>query len=401
VKRTVAITFGFSDLSGAAKMGSHFARHFRERKIHVLAFCFNLERSDSGELAQRLSAAGCEVIDCGETISDFKIKIAERVLQHVKRSQAAGIISLHQNDVKYAAYVSWRAKIHYVVSAQNMPNFHGNRFVRTVKNIVYKMIAARRPSLIVATSEVIRRHYHKAYGVDLEKIVVLPNAIETSSQINRTPDRVYVDFEKSDQINIVNVARIDPQKGQLQLLEAFKRLRDEHAKVKLCLVGDINPTAREESKSAGYKYKNKVLSYIKENDLKDHVKLMGWCDDVPQILASNDVYVHASLWEGLPLAVLEAMLSGLPVVTTDCFGTLEHFVENVNGFMVKAGNATSLYHGLSRCLSMKQEQREQMGKANQRVVIEYYGVDKIGSQFARMAETVFWSSDTNCENFTD
>jgi glycosyltransferase involved in cell wall biosynthesis len=64
-------------------------------------------------------------------------------------------------------------------------------------------------------------------------------------------------------------------------------------------------------------YRNILEQKIKDLQLSDHVGLLGWRTDVPSLLLASDMFVLASHWEGLPIAVLEAMNAGLPIVATD------------------------------------------------------------------------------------
>jgi glycosyltransferase involved in cell wall biosynthesis len=74
---------------------------------------------------------------------------------------------------------------------------------------------------------------------------------------------------------------------------------------------------------------------IDKFNLKQKVILLGWRTDIPRILSITDVLVLTSLWEGLPIAVLEAMASSKPVITTDTGGITEVIRDGDTGFLTK------------------------------------------------------------------
>ena len=100
--------------------------------------------------------------------------------------------------------------------------------------------------------------------------------------------------------------------------------------------------------------------------LTDRVVFSGLCNDVPARLARSDLFVLVSDWEGLPLSILEAMRSGLPVVASDVGGVAESVNDGVTGFLVPRGDKAMLADRLSRLLT-DATLRQQMGWAGRRV----------------------------------
>lgn len=103
---------------------------------------------------------------------------------------------------------------------------------------------------------------------------------------------------------LLNVGRLVPPKGQLQLLQMMRQLRERLPQAVLLVAGD-GP-------------EKKVLAdEIVAARLQDHVRLLGTRRDVPALLKASDVFVFPSHYEGLPGALVEAMLAGLPIVASD------------------------------------------------------------------------------------
>jgi len=118
------------------------------------------------------------------------------------------------------------------------------------------------------------------------------------------------------------VACLKPQKAPEDFVEVARLVHQNLSEVKFLLVGDG-------------KLRKKVEKLIRRYNLSDTIKLLGWRKDVPLLLAAMDICVLTSLWEGLPIFVLEALASGKPVVATDTGGIKEVVVDGKTGYILK------------------------------------------------------------------
>ena len=101
----------------------------------------------------------------------------------------------------------------------------------------------------------------------------------------------------------ISVGRLTQQKGYSDLITAFADVHQIHPSAVLVIVG-------------GGALHNELKTQIESLGVEGHAVLLGRRNDVPRLLAASDIFVSSSHWEGLPVAVLEAMASGLPVVAT-------------------------------------------------------------------------------------
>jgi glycosyltransferase involved in cell wall biosynthesis len=138
------------------------------------------------------------------------------------------------------------------------------------------------------------------------------------------------DLNKSD-ILLCSLGMYNIQKSQEYLIQAMPGILEQHDNVKLLLVG-------------WGERENILRNHILSLGLKEHVILTGKKErrEVFEILSVTDVYVSSSLWEGLPIAVLEAMAFGIPVVTTDVIGNREAVSHNASGLLVPTQNPLDL-----------------------------------------------------------
>lgn len=126
--------------------------------------------------------------------------------------------------------------------------------------------------------------------------------------------------------------------------------------------------------------------------LANHVKLLGWRSDLPEIYAASDIYVLTTWgWEGLPLTVLEAMAAGLPVVVTRAGGAPEAVVEGETGFLVERRSADDLEIAFRRLIDNSQL-RQIMGANARKRVCQHFSIppmaQKVAEIYERLAQRV-------------
>ncbi len=124
-----------------------------------------------------------------------------------------------------------------------------------------------------------------------------------------------------DEILIGSVARFTLQKQPLQLIAAFAEVSKKVPRAKLLLVGDGE-------------LKEEVNGLIEKLQLGDRVIVQPFRQDIPDVLSGIDIFVLPSLWEGFPIALIEALSMGKAVVATAVNGTPELVQHNENGLLV-------------------------------------------------------------------
>jgi phosphatidylinositol alpha-1,6-mannosyltransferase len=153
-------------------------------------------------------------------------------------------------------------------------------------------------------------------------------------------------------LKILCVARLIERKGQRQLMGAVRRLTDEGIKVKLELVGtgDAEADYKKFARSLGISKLVQFSGYVPREEIAGHY-------------ASSDVFVLSSFNEGMSVATLEAMASGLPIVTTRTGGTNDLIEDGSNGLIFDWGDVDSLTAHL-RLLAMDKALRKKLGEAS-------------------------------------
>ncbi len=158
----------------------------------------------------------------------------------------------------------------------------------------------------------------------------------------------------ANSLYIVTAGRLIEQKGHTYLIEAAKILRDEgKTNFQVLIFGQ------------GY-LREKLIEQITASNLTESVKLMG-IKPIEEILALSDIFTLPSLWEGLSIALLQAMDAGCPIVATEVSGSKEALVNNESGLLVKRGQSLALSAALSRLIDDDRLRTLLGEKAHQRV----------------------------------
>lgn len=209
----------------------------------------------------------------------------------------------------------------------------------------------------VAVGAAVSDSVRQVYRVDP---VCIPNGIDTGRfrpNGERSLWRKKNGFREED-VLVVSVARLDPQKNPGALVRAINTIPE----AELVLVGEGE--------------------LRKQLEGHPRVHLLGIRHDIPEILAASDIFALASNWEGLPLAVIEALAAGLPVLGTSV-GCLPEVVQHGRtGLLVDPGNQPALVDALSYLIRNPNERRS-MGKAA-RNRAESYGVEAMVSRYEQL-----------------
>jgi len=195
------------------------------------------------------------------------------------------------------------------------------------------------------------RDFLRAGGFPPEKLLVIPNGVDVARFAGRDPAYKERLGLKPDTPLVTTLGRLHEQKGMTYFLRAAASIRRSRPDCHFLLVGRGPLEAQLRAEASQFQ-------------IQSHVHFLGFCEDVPAVLKATDVFVLASLWEGMPNALLEAMATGLPVVATRVEGTVDIVEDGKTGVLVMPRDVPALVSSILRLLE-DPARATQLGQAAQ------------------------------------
>lgn len=192
---------------------------------------------------------------------------------------------------------------------------------------------------IVCVSNVVKDSLLKIYP-SLNNVIVKYNPINDILIRDMSAISSGIKCRNVESLKLISVGRLAPQKGYDRLLPIIKRLYDNGHNISLTILGEGSE-------------RNKLEEYIAKNNLENIVSLPGFTPNPYSIIKGHDLFVCSSRAEGYSTAVTEALILGLPVITTDCSGMRELLGENNEYGVVVQNDEESLYNGIKKFLENK------------------------------------------------
>lgn len=227
----------------------------------------------------------------------------------------------------------------------------------------------------VAVTSTLSQVALKNQECDPSKLHVIPNGIDTLAYAPNPAARQRVRKQLGIPENawvVGTVGRLAPEKDQGLLIDAMANLLDERGR--LLIVG------------AGPE-REVLLSRAAATGRQQFVHLLGERDDVPDLLATLDVFVLTSRTEGLPLVLLEAMATGVPVLTTAVGGIPDLVKDQVTGFLTPPLERLPLRRYLG-WLSNKPHAAFEVADRARRLVLERYSLSRMAGEYERLYRNV-------------
>ena len=223
---------------------------------------------------------------------------------------------------------------------------------------------------IIVNSRALKNFLLERNVADGEKIEVIYNGIEVSENTDKRNIFKELGLKENEKI-IGTVGRLHKQKGIEYFLESAKIILPSVGfSLKFIIVGDGPERKKLESKARRLGIKNEVL-------------FTGIREDAINLISIMDIFVLPSLWEGTPNVVLEAMLWGKPVISTEVGGVPELIENQVDGILVKPGNPVALADAVLQALKNERESI-QMGIRAKEKVKKYFSIEKMVEQTEKL-----------------
>lgn len=266
-----------------------------------------------------------------------------------------------------------RARVVHTYHGHVLEGYFGNAVSRLF--ITVERLLARATDALIAVSPAIRGELVDSYrigrdpqycviplGFDLEPFVAIDDAARAAARRTlNLPNETLV---------VSTVGRLTAIKQHELFLDTIARLTNRYATLLALVAGDGER-------------RDMLQAHAAEGGIADRVRWLGWRRDLTTIYAASDVFLLTSRNEGTPVAIIEAMASGVAVVSTDVGGVKDVIDSPAAGILAAPGDAAALAAGIDALLS-NPARRRAMGECGRARVLRRFAVSRLVDDVARL-----------------
>ena len=315
--------------------------------------------------------------------------LAQKYQIDVMQTQLIRILDFLVLTLRYRSnlLVFWTFQNAYFTLREDHLSSH--KWLLRPKQFAYRLLyglTERWVNGFIAVSNDVKTDLVNTFGTNPDKITVICNSVDVrryQQPVDRASIRGALGLAENACLMAV-VATFKQQKGHRYLIEAAQPVISQFPNTHILLIGDGE-------------LRQELEAQTRASGLGGHIHFLGFRQDIPDLLAASDYFVLPSLWEGLPMALIEAMASGLPVLATEVSGSKQVIVPGETGLLVAPGNVPELQEAMITLLSQP-EQSKTMGLAAQQRVATFFGAKKQAEAHLALFQRERKSSSTNCES---
>jgi glycosyltransferase involved in cell wall biosynthesis len=377
------------EVGGAQEVVCVLAEHLTEQGCSTLVCTFC-----DGPLRKRLEAAGVPVkvvhgrrhtvlalplflVDMfriartlAGLVREYRIDIVQT---HLLRSLDFLVLLLLWVGTLRAVFWTFHS-VEFELSASDLES---GRWLLGAKKSAHRLLyraGARWVSGMIAVSDDVKRSMEAVLGRLGGKVSVIHNGVDIRRYWSqRSIDRVKRELGLDPNVQVVvTVGRLARPKGHKSLIEAWRLASPALPDAHLLIVGDgeLRFDLQEQVKCLG---------------LGARCHFLGVREDVPDLLAAAELFVLPSLWEGMSVALLEAMAAGRPVVATAVSGTGQVMLPGKTGLVVPPADSQALADAMVALLTNRTLARD-MGKAARRIVEREFSAEQQAARHVALYE---------------
>lgn len=322
-----------------------------------------------GEMVHKMKESGvsCEVI---HTEKAFDFRIWGKVERYISENN---FDLIHAHGTRACSNTFW------ATNKQGLPllytvhgwSFHDSqpKLTRFLRQWSEKLLVNRTSGNILVSKSNQQQGIEKIQmpksqvvynGVDLQKFNCNNEYALTKSSLGLPPETPIVAL----------IARLTVQKDPLTFIEAAKKVIESGTNAHFLIVGDGE-------------LGEKCVKLAKRLNVEDYITFAGFRTDIPQVLSVVDIYCLPSLWEGLPIGILEAMAMNKAVIATPADGSTELIADGKTGLLVERKNSDQLAQAIIS-LSEDLEYRKEISLNALKMVREQFSITTMTDQMAQV-----------------
>ena len=361
MKKILHIIEALGDFGGTPRKLLYLAELQKQHDVKNYFFCYL-----PSAITHQFEELGCEVINANTLRHD---KLFYRLYTEAKRIQPDVICTHFTRPLILGSVISRFLSIPYVHSEHCSPNY------RKGVAAVLSKLSLRTTKKIICNSNFTKVDFDKKYSSIQERSVVVYNPVK--KRINEHNINIREELGIPQDYTVIgHVGGLVPWRDHITLLQAFSRIIEERTHCHLIIVGD-GPCRKE------------LEDTITTLNLNDAVSLVGYSENIASYLSSFNVFINPAIEEGFGIAVVEAMLAGLPVVLANAGAHPELVDDNKSGILYKKSDSLSLYEKIKQLIDQI-EFRKKIGteakkEAERRFSLQNYAKNYYGEVFSAIS----------------
>lgn len=370
--RTASVAYLVPSLNygGSETLLLSFLKYLDRKKFTPVVHSFY----GRGKLVDEFRQSGVEVVEwCSprrDPVTFF------RMIAHLRRSRT-DVVHTHLFD-RQGRVAAYLAGVPVIVTTYHLvTDWDTNGSVSSRAAVGLDTLTSRLNDRIIAVSDDVKRYAVEKGRIERTRIETIENGIDVDRYRGAGgAEELRRQLGLEGKRVILSIGRLVEQKGHRYLIQSAEVLRENHPEMAVLIVGEgpLMENLEEE---------------IEELRLTETVRMLGPRRDIPELLALSEVFVLPSLFEGLPITLLEAMASATPIVVTDVDGIRDVIEHEVDGLLVPSRDPESLAKAIDALLSDPERARElgrkSFEKARERYDIRHH-VRKIEDLYMRLLE---------------
>lgn len=356
-------TFGMG-LAGQERVVVDLAKKFRGLG-HKSIVCTTLF---GGELERELEQ--CDIpFRCLKLRRSYDPRAIMPLVRYLKANNVHAVITHGSSGCLIPRLAAISANVPVIIHVE-----HNVSDCKKFHNILVDRWLAGFTDAIVCVSQSARTSLLRYVKIGNAKLVTIPNGLNTERFLS-PPRNSTATINGRKRVGIVG--RFNEQKGHIYFVEAAARIVKTFPNVEFVFVGDGT-------------LRSTIEQRINDKGLNGYCHFLGLRNDVGQLLQGFDVFVLASLWEGMPISLLEAQYFGVACVVTNVGGNPEVVSDGDNGLLVEPRDPDGLASAILKLL-LDDDLRKAFGLHGQQVFARRFGVDNMANAYLDIISEKFAS----------
>lgn len=355
MRKKVAVILPYFGNGGAENMVAHLVSHIDLNKIDVQVYCI-FGKPLRNHLEKEIQEHGVKIVFIDKELG-FSIKAVFTLYKELNKFDP-DVVHTHLMGCMYVTPWIFFHKVKMLHTLHSIPEAENRNIIR---RLITRFLYKTKKAIPIAISEENRKLISEYYNLKLENVEVINNPVIISK---------YHHSENDKKIRtLITVGRLSKEKNQQMLIQAFYEVKKINLEVKLVIVGDGVERKKLEEK-------------VQNLNLNDSVTFVGNVTDVENYLCNADIFLLSSIYEGIPLAILEAMAAELPIIATNV-GGIKDIVTN-NGILVSSGNVEEMKKAILKLVENPKLIKE-MG-LNSRLNVKKYDINSVVKSYTILYE---------------